>query len=119
MKTIDLIGNAGRNAERSVTSAGREIMRFSLAVTNRDGSTVWCSVITNFREGLFPYIVKGKQLFVRGDFDVKLYNGQPTIDVYADKIELIGAKVETEAQQVNESVSIPQAGNKVESENTY
>lgn len=118
MKCIDLIGNVGRNAERVTATTGKELMKFSLAISNRDGSTMWCSVISNLREGIFPYIVKGKQLFVRGDFDVKLYNGVPTIDVYADRIELIGAKVETTTTAVTESAAVPQ-GEKVQESDTY
>ena len=109
MKSIELIGNVGRNAEKITTAGGREMMRFSLAVSNRNAETIWFSVLANHREKIFPYIVKGKQLFVSGDFDLRLYNGQPTLDVFADKIELIGAKVETNASAVTNEVSTPQA----------
>lgn len=107
MKKVEFIGNVGRNAERTQTANGRELMKFSIGVSLRDSSTMWVSVITNYREGIFPYIVKGKQVFVAGDFSVSVYNGSPCVDCFADVIELLGGKISTEAIQVNESVSIP------------
>lgn len=108
MKCLEIIGNVGRDAERTTTAKGRELMRFSVGVSNEDGSTLWISVLTNYREGLFPYIKKGKQIFLRGRFDCKVYKNEVQVDLFAENIELLGRKEETQSQPVNESVSIPQ-----------
>lgn len=108
MKNLEIIGNVGRNAERVSAATGKELMRFSVAATNRDGSTLWISVLCNYREGVFPYIVKGKQVFVSGGFDFRVFNGVATVDLFADRIELLGKKEEPERGQVGESVTIPQ-----------
>lgn len=111
MKTIDLIGNVGRDAKQTTTANGKDIMRFSLGVTNRDGSTTWISVVATYRPNLVNYIVKGRQLFVRGDFDARVYNDEVEINCYADKIELIGKKCENETVISTELVQTPNEPN--------
>ena len=108
MKVLEIIGNVGRNAERATTGTGRELMKFSVGVTNRDATTTWISVLATYREGIFPYIVKGKQIFVRGSFDLKVYKNEVQVDLFGDSIELLGRKEETSATPVNSTVSVPQ-----------
>lgn len=96
MKCIEIIGNIGRNAERVTTTDGTEKMRFSVAVTIAKDKTLWLGVLARLQDKLLPYLVKGRQVFIRGDFDVKCYNGEPEISLFPERIELIGKTEQAE-----------------------
>lgn len=98
MKQVTIIGNLGANAIRRNTSDGRELMSFSVAVNDRD-TTTWFNCIGAIRAKQFDYLVKGTQVAVIGDIVVKVYQGQPDIQVNIDRIELCGGKKDTETQQ--------------------
>lgn len=96
MKCIEIIGNIGRNAECVTTADGREKMRFSVAVTIAKDKTLWFGVLARLQDKLLPYLVKGRQVFIRGDFDVKCYNGETEISVFPERIELVGKTEQAE-----------------------
>lgn len=98
MKQVTIIGNLGANAVRRNTSDGRELMSFSVAVNDRD-TTTWFNCIGAVRTKQFDYLVKGAQVAITGDIVVKIYQGQPDIQVNIDHIELCGGKKDTETQQ--------------------
>lgn len=85
-----LLGNIGNPAQLRVTADGKQLVTFSIAVNNRDKSTTWFSIVGRASEQLLPYLSKGRQVFVMGDLDVKLYNGNIDLSVFADRIELCG-----------------------------
>lgn len=99
MKTIFLVGNLGRDAERKTTANGRELMTLNVAVTNRDKSTTWFGVVANYQEGLFPYLVKGRNVAVVGEFDAKVYQNAVDFTVFADNIGLAGGGDKTNTAQ--------------------
>lgn len=98
MKQVTIIGNLGANAVRRNTSDGRELMTFSVAVNDRDNTT-WFNCVGAVRQKQFDYLTKGTQVAVTGDLVVKVYKGDPDIQVNIDHIELCGSKKDTEILQ--------------------
>lgn len=92
MKEITIIGNIGANAVRRITSDGRELMSFNVAVNQSDREPVWFNCIGSLREKLLPYLVKGQCICVVGDLNARTYNGQIDLSISIDKCELCGAR---------------------------
>lgn len=105
MKCITIIGNLGANAVRRMTSDGRELMSFNVAVNQGEDSTIWFNCVGNQREKVFPYLVKGQCVCVIGDLRPGIYNNSLDLSVNIDKIELCGARPKEEAAQVEETTS--------------
>lgn len=105
MKCITIIGNLGSNAVRRMTSDGRELMSFNVAVNQGEDSTIWFNCVGNLREKVFPYLVKGQCVCVVGDLRPGIYNNGLDLSVNIDKIELCGAKPKEEADPVEEKPS--------------
>lgn len=97
MKEITILGNLGANAVRRTASDGRELMSFNVAVNVANSTPVWFNCIGNFRERLFPFLVKGQMVCVMGDLNARTYNGNIDLSISVDKVELCGsAPVEKE-----------------------
>lgn len=105
MKCITIIGNLGANAVRRMTSDGRELMSFNVAVNQGEDSTIWFNCVGNLREKVFPYLVKGQCVCVIGDLRPGIYNNSLDLSVNIDKIELCGARPKEEATPVEETTS--------------
>lgn len=105
MKSICIIGNLGANAVRRMTSDGRELMSFNVAVNQGEDSTIWFNCVGNLREKVFPYLVKGQCVCVIGDLRPGIYNNSLDLSVNIDKIELCGARPKEEATPVEETPS--------------
>lgn len=97
MKTITIIGNLGANAVRRMTSDGKELMTFNVAVNVANGDPIWFGCVGNLREKLLPYLLKGQCVCVMGELVPRVYNGALDLSVSIDKIELCGAKPENTA----------------------
>lgn len=91
MKELCIIGNLGANAVRRVTSDGKELMSFNVAVNSGKDSTTWFNCVGNLREKLINYLVKGQMVMVMGDLTAKVFNGQIDLQISIDKIELVGS----------------------------
>lgn len=94
MKQVTIIGNLGSNAVLRTTSEGKNLMTFSIAVSQKDADPLWFNCVANYREKLFPYLAKGTNVCAIGDLQVSLYNQKIDISVNVDKIELCGTKKE-------------------------
>ena len=94
MKQLTIIGNLGSNAVLRTTSEGKNLMTFSVAVSQRDTDPLWFNCVANYREKLFQYLAKGTNIRVMGDLQVSLYNQKIDLSVNVDKIELCGTKKE-------------------------
>lgn len=90
MKCITIIGNLGANAIRRVATDGKELMTFNVAVNKSDGSAVWFNCVSNLREKLLPYLVKGQGVCVVGDLNPAIYNNSLDMTISVDKMELCG-----------------------------
>lgn len=104
MKTITIIGNLGANALLRTTSDGKQLMSFNVAVSRPNADPIWFNCITNFREKLFPFLVKGQCVAVIGDLQPGIYNNNLDLTINADKIELCGSapKTDTPAESKSE-----------------
>lgn len=102
MKCITIIGNLGANAVRRMTSDGKELMSFNVAVNQSNAQSVWFNCVGNFRDKVFDYLVKGQCVCVTGDLRPGIYNNQLDLSIGIDRLELCGAKPE-EKEPVNET----------------
>lgn len=91
MKTITIIGNLGANAVMRTTSDGKQLMTFNVAVSRGENNPIWFNCVTNMREKLFPFLVKGQCVAVIGDLQPSIYNNNLDLTINADKIELCGS----------------------------
>lgn len=114
MLSVEIIGNIGRNAEPVVMSDGREKMRFSVCVDTQADKSIWCGVLAPMSSKLMPYLVKGKQVFVRGGLKVDIYNGGIELSIFSDRIELCGGAKTNEG--VAESAPVENAKETAESD---
>lgn len=103
MKCITIIGNLGANAVRRMTSDGRELMSFNVAVNQGGDSTIWFNCVGNIREKVFPYLVKGQCICVIGDLRPGIYNNGLDLSINIDKIELCGARPNDETDSDKDS----------------
>lgn len=106
---LEVLGHLGKDAEMNFTQSGTARCTFSIAVNSRvpqgqPEKTQWIRVtlLGKRAEALTQYLVKGKQVYVRGDFEYRSYvnkDGQPgySLDVLASEVELLGARTEGQA----------------------
>lgn len=114
MKSITIIGNLGANAVRRMTSDGKELMTFNVAVNQSNAEPIWFNCIGNIREKLLPYLIKGQCVCVIGDLSTGIYNGRLDLTVNIDKCELCGAKPEQNSQPSAEPEQNSQTEKQVE-----
>lgn len=98
MKQICIVGNIGANAVIRTTSDGRQLMTFNVAVNQTNGDPLWFNCISNYREKLIPYLIKGQGVCIIGDLSVGSYNGRIDLTVNIDRCELCGAKPQDHSQ---------------------
>jgi single-strand DNA-binding protein len=109
---ITLIGNLGGDPETRYTPQGTLVVNFSLAVNNRrrdaqgnqQESTNWYRIsafgrlaetMVNLSER--GYLVKGKQVYIDGNFEAREWTGQDgatrtSLDVNAREMQLLGQR---------------------------
>lgn len=90
MKCITIIGNLGANAVRRMTSDGKELMSFNVAVNQPNADPIWFNCVGNMREKLFTYLLKGQCVCIVGDLQAGVYNGRLDLSVNIDRVELCG-----------------------------
>lgn len=99
MNTWSFIGRVGRDGEFRVTSTGKEVLSFSVAVDSGFGQnkkTTWTRVFVWGKRGeaLAKYIIKGNQIGVVGEVSLNEYTAKDgttkyTLDVNASDVTLI------------------------------
>lgn len=99
MKEITIIGNIGANAVLRQTSDGKQLMTFSVAVNVPNDAPIWFNCVSNYRERVFPYLLKGSSVCVIGDLQLSVYNGKIDASVSVDKMELCGTKSQDQNQE--------------------
>ena len=105
MKEITIIGNLGANATQRMTSDGKPIMSFNVAVNQSNGQPVWFNCVGNLRERLLPFLIKGQCVCVVGDLRPGIYNGGLDLTIGIDKCELCGSAPGTSSQPAQETQS--------------
>lgn len=104
MQMITIAGRIGRDAETRQTQSGDSVTSFSVAADQRNGrekSTNWWRVSLWGKRGesLAPYLVKGGQVTVSGEFSLSEYDGKPQLNVRANEIALQGGRADGEPRQ--------------------
>ena len=102
MKVITIFGRLTKDGEVRETSRGK-FVTFSVAVNDgykENQTTIYFDVAYN-REGIAPYLTKGKQVTVHGDFKTSVYNDKTYLKIQAYKVEL-GATIEGAPKTVAE-----------------
>ena len=111
MARVEVIGNLGRDGEVTYNDKGDPRIVFTVAHSPRvqqgqPERTAWyrCTLFGKPAESLSQYLVKGKQVFVRGDLDVREYKGndgqtRTSLDIFVKEIELLGSRQDGEQQR--------------------
>jgi single-strand DNA-binding protein len=103
-----LVGNLGKDAEKTTTPSGVSIARFSLATAHRrknsatgewEERTEWHRVVLIGKQAdaLQRYLLKGKQVYVEGRIETRSWDDKATgqkrymTEVIADTIQLLGS----------------------------
>jgi single-strand DNA-binding protein len=109
---INLIGNAGKDPELTVTSSGKSVSKFSLAVSEYAGkdaqgqaqySTQWFNVIAwnGLAEAVEKLVQKGNSYFVTGRLIIRQYDAKGggkgvSVEVIANAVTPVGKKGDTD-----------------------
>lgn len=106
LNKVILIGNLGRDMEKTVTTTGFPIGRFSMATTRRqkngrsgqwEEKTEWHRIVMlgDSVESVGQYLVKGKQVCVEGRIETRSWDdkdGQKRYmtEIICDRVQLLG-----------------------------
>ena len=89
MKVITIFGRLTKDGEVRETSRGK-FVTFSVAVNDgykENQTTIYFDVAYN-KEGIAPYLTKGKQVTVHGDFKTTVHNDKTYLKIQAYRVEL-------------------------------
>ena len=99
---ITVIGNAGQDPRANVTTTGKDVANFTIAVNEKHGEnekTTWFKVAAwnGLAKVVAEHVKKGRQLFVQGRVSLETWtdeSGQLRADmvITADTIKFLGAK---------------------------
>lgn len=90
MKRLTIIGNVGRIPTERTSSNGKKYYEFSVAVNEKKDVCMWFSVLMSERfSNITKYLTKGRSVYVRGDFALEVYKGNPAVTLYADDLQLL------------------------------
>lgn len=109
MNVICFTGNLGRDAETRFTPGGDAITSFSAALSSGYGDkkiTTWlnCSMFGKRGESVAPYLKKGTQVAISGEFQARQYKTKEgeeklSLEVRVNDLTLIGGKRDDQARQ--------------------
>jgi single-strand DNA-binding protein len=104
MNSLNFTGGLGRDCETRFTAKGDAITSFSVALSSGYGEsklTTWlnCSIFGKRGESLAPYLVKGAQVAISGEFSARPYTSKAgeeklSLEVRVNDLTLIGGKQE-------------------------
>lgn len=97
MQNITITGRLGDAAESRKTQQGDDVCSFRVAVVQGYGqnkSTNWYRVSLWGKRGasLGPYLLKGQDVTVNGEFSLGDYQGKPQLEIRANDVALQGGK---------------------------
>jgi single-strand DNA-binding protein len=123
MNLLIITGNLGRDAEQRHTANGDSVVSFSVAVKSGYGDkakTTWvkCTMWGKRGESVLPYLVKGQQVGVSGEFSMNEFENKEgqkisTPEVRVNEIDLLGKKSDssnTHEQKPANSSKVPAGG---------
>ena len=111
MKVITIFGRLTKDCEVRQTDTGK-FVTFSVAVNEgyKENQTAIFFDVAYNREGIAPYLTKGKQVTVHGDFKTNVHNDKTYLKIQAYKVELGSA---TESAPKQGTMNVPEAAAKV------
>jgi len=102
MNVWNFTGGLGRDCETRFTAKGDAITSFSVAVNSGYGDnavTTWanCSILGKRGEALAPYLLKGAQVAISGEFTLRKYTSKDgkegtSPDVRVNDVTLLSSK---------------------------
>ena len=109
MNNLNFTGNIGRDAETRFMTNGESVTSFSAALSSGYGDkkiTTWlnCSMFGKRGESVSPYLKKGAQVAISGEFAARPYTTKDgieklSLDIRVNDLTLIGGKREEPAEQ--------------------
>ena len=104
MNSLNFTGGIGRDCETRFTAKGDAITSFSVALSSGYGEnklTTWlnCSIFGKRGESLAPYLLKGAQVAISGEFSARPYTSKAgeekqSLEVRVNDVTLIGGKAD-------------------------
>lgn len=118
MQLITISGNVGKDGTIKDVR-GRDVLSFSVGVKQGSGdstSTNWYRVQVwgKLAQILLPKAVKGAGVIALGELKIGEYNGKPTFDVDATKVEFTGAPKAREYEAPKPAYQEPSFGDDLE-----
>ena len=116
LNTVILQGRITDTPELKVTTTGKNVTSFSLAVerdfsTGNEKETDFINIVAwnNTAEFISKYFAKGKQMIVRGSLQVRKYQNQNgenryATEVIADKVYFCGDKIQDPLQAIQNNL---------------
>lgn len=99
---IIIQGNVGKDPESRFSAGGKQIVNFSVAVTDKHGqneNTTWfrCTAFDKTAEVIEKYVKKGSQILVDGRIACRKYQDKDGVnreswEVTVDRMQLLGSK---------------------------
>lgn len=98
---VVLVGRLGKDSETKFTQAGKAVTNFSVATDfkPREGEkkTEWHNIVLWDAEKLATYLVKGKQVYIKGRLQTRKWqdkegNDRYSTEVVAEDVRLLGSK---------------------------
>lgn len=113
MNQLSIAGRLGQEASHKVLPSGKEVVNFTVAVDKGRGEnkkTIWvdCSLWGERAAALGPYLTKGKQVAISGEFDLRVFekkDGTPGASITCDvkSLTLMGGGERSEQQSIPET----------------
>lgn len=120
MNVLNFTGNIGRDSETRYTPSGDAITSFSAALTSGYGEkklTTWlnCSIWGKRGESLAPYLKKGAQVAISGEFQARPYQTKEgaeklSLEVRVSDLTLIGGKGSSDSGETRTESEAEQRG---------
>lgn len=108
MNNYSFTGNIGQSADIRYLASGDPVAGFSVAIRSGFGkneNTFWanCSIFGKRAESIAPYLVKGQQVAIVGEVNIRKYqtkDGQEkqSFDVRVNDLTLVGNRAEHQTQ---------------------
>jgi single-strand DNA-binding protein len=102
MNVLSFTGGLGRDCETRFTAKGDAVTSFSVALSSGYGDsklTTWmnCTIFGKRGESLAPYLLKGSQVAISGEFAARPYTNKAgeeklSLDVRVNDVTLMGGK---------------------------
>lgn len=122
MQKLIIIGNVTRDPEMRVTTAGKNVCTFTVAVNRRrtadghqDADFFRVNAWEKLGELCHQYLAQGRKVAVSGQVSVNAYknaNGeaQASMNVYAENVEFLSPRQEQQQEQKNTANAVQNKG---------